>query len=131
MAETLRADRSRDWQDLIGTWSEKLLQGPETATVFDLNGEPVPTDKAMMCSQREAEWADFKTPPGEILVAPLAQLRNVAIQQQGMPSKLYVGYKGRVVFVPRGEVVRLSLYTRYGAGVAVIGSTVHRGPLLG
>ena len=68
MAETLRADRSRDWQDLIGTWSEKLLQGPETATVFDLNGEPVPTDKAMMCSQREAEWADFKTPPGEILV---------------------------------------------------------------
>jgi hypothetical protein len=125
--EALRRQRTNDWQELTEDWQKKGLQVPRfRLSTFKQNGEKVPVGNAVVCAQREARWVDLASQPDEILVSPVASLFSDAIEQQGLPSKLYVTYLARVFFVPSGPN-SWSRYTFFGAGTARIGSASGNG----
>jgi hypothetical protein len=101
--EDLDEQRCKDWRALLAKQGKLQRLG---AIVFNGQGKrEEDTNAAFMCSKRELQWAKYKEKEGT-LIFPIAELLGVAIQQQGLPSKLSIPYRGRFVVGPRGEVRR-------------------------
>jgi hypothetical protein len=99
--EELQKKRGDDWRTLLK--KQGKLQKLD-AKVFD--GDETSVD-AFMCSQNELEWAQYLEEK-QVLVRPIADLLDVAIQQQGLPAKLSIAYRGRFVVVQKDDTVSVS-----------------------
>lgn len=125
--DKLRKQRSKDWKKLVEAWKTDGLQVDTDLTSFDANRKVVDTKDALVYSQREKEWAHVDAKTGKVIASPLATLISVAVQEQGLPSKLYIAYRGRILLMPpsgTGESAPV-FDTCYRAGTASVGTAVH------